>query len=43
VKGAIGNHVNPLMAACTWNLKQWLLAIFWLFLSPDKMAITDKK
>jgi len=31
LKGAIGDHINLLMAACAWNLKQWLLAIFWFF------------
>ena len=31
LKGAAGDHINLLMAACTWNLKQWLLAIYWLF------------
>lgn len=31
LKGAIGDHINLLMAACAWNLKQWLLAILWLF------------
>ena len=33
LKGAIGDHINLLMAACAWNLNQWLLAIFWLFSS----------
>ncbi|WP_366019771.1 transposase [Nitrosomonas sp.] len=31
LKGAIGDRINLLMAACAWNLKLWLLAIFWLF------------
>jgi IS5 family transposase len=31
LKGAVGDHINLLMAACAWNLKQWLLAILWLF------------
>jgi len=31
LKGALGDHINLLMAACAWNLKQWLLAIFWAF------------
>ena len=43
LKGSIGDHVNLLMAACAWNLKQWLLAIFWLFFLPEKMAVTDTK
>ena len=29
LKGTIGDRINLLMAACAWNLKQWLLAIFW--------------
>jgi len=33
LKGALGDHINLLMAACAWNLKQWLLAIFWFFFS----------
>lgn len=36
LKGAIGDHINLLMAACAWNLKQWLLAIFWLFFPCGK-------
>jgi len=28
LKGAIGYRINLLMAACAWNLKQWLLVIF---------------
>lgn len=43
LKGAIGDHINLLMAACAWNLKQWLLAIFWLFFPWEKMAMTDAK
>ncbi len=31
LKGAIGDHINLLMAACAWNLEQWLLAIFGSF------------
>ncbi len=30
-KAAIGDHIYPLIAACAWNLKQWLLAIFGSF------------
>ncbi|SER87543.1 transposase, IS5 family, partial [Nitrosomonas sp. Nm51] len=33
LKGVIGDHINLLMAACAWNLKQWLRAIFLLFFS----------
>ncbi len=29
LKGAVGDHINLLMAACAWNLNKWLLAIFW--------------
>ena len=32
LKGAAGDHINLLIAACAWNLKQWLLAIYWLFI-----------
>ena len=28
-KGAVGDRINLLMAAVAWNLKQWLLAIFY--------------
>ncbi|MDR4515878.1 MAG: IS5 family transposase [Nitrosomonas sp.] len=38
LKGAIGDQINLLMAACTWNLKQWLLAIFWLFFAAKHKA-----
>lgn len=37
LKGAIGDRINLLMAACAWNLKQWLLAIFWLFIPWRKL------
>lgn len=39
LKGAIGNRINLLMAAVAWNLKQWLLAIFWLFSRRRKTVI----
>ncbi|WP_292929753.1 hypothetical protein [Nitrosomonas sp.] len=39
LKGAIGDHINLLMVACAWNLKQWLLAIFWLFFPWRKLRI----
>jgi len=35
LKGVIGDHINLLMAACAWNLKLWLLAIFGLFFHGD--------
>ena len=35
--GALGAHSNLLMAASTWNLKQWLLAILALF-PAEKVA-----
>ncbi|MDR4516384.1 MAG: IS5 family transposase [Nitrosomonas sp.] len=38
LKGAIGDQINLLMAACAWNLKQWLLAIFWLFFAAKHKA-----
>lgn len=31
LKGATGDRINLLMVLVAWNLKQWLLAIFWLF------------
>lgn len=37
LKGTIGDRINLLMAACAWNLKQWLLAIFWLFIPWRKL------
>jgi len=37
LKGATGDRINLLMAACAWNLKQWLLAIFWFFF-PQKIG-----
>jgi len=39
LKGAIGDRINLLMAACAWNLKQWLLAIFLLFLRVRNVQI----
>lgn len=43
LKGAIGDHINLLMAACAWNLKKWLLAIFWFLFPPENVAMTDVK
>ena len=37
LKGALGDHINLLLAAVAWNLKQWLLAIFWFFFPWRKM------
>lgn len=37
LKGAIGDHINLLLAAAAWNLNKWLLAIFWLFFSERKI------
>lgn len=37
LKGTIGDRINLLMAAAAWNLKQWLLAIFWLFIPWRKL------
>ena len=34
LKGSVGDAINLLMAACAWNLKKWLLAIFWLLKKP---------
>ncbi|VAX00553.1 ISPg7, transposase [hydrothermal vent metagenome] len=30
LKGVYGDHINLLMAATAWNVKKWLVAIFWL-------------
>ena len=43
LKGAIGDHINLLMAACAWNLKKWLLAIFWFLFPPENVTVTDVK
>jgi len=39
LKGASGDRINLLMTACAWNLKQWLLVIFWLFFPWRKLQI----
>lgn len=39
LKGAIGDHINLLMAACAWNLKKWLAAIFWFLFSYENTFI----
>jgi hypothetical protein len=36
LKGAIGDHINLLMAATAWNLNKWLMAIFLRFFSGKK-------
>ena len=41
LKGAIGDHINLLMAACAWNLKKWLLAIYWLFFAAKNKTKTS--
>ena len=33
------DRINLLMAAAAWNLKQWLLVIFWLFFPWRKLQI----
>lgn len=37
LKGAIGDHINLLMAAAAWNLNKWLMAIYWLFFPWKKI------
>ncbi|GJL76709.1 MAG: hypothetical protein NMNS02_28150 [Nitrosomonas sp.] len=37
LKGAVGDRINLLMAACAWNLKQWLLAVSWNFFLAKKI------
>ncbi len=39
LKGAVGDHINLLMAATAWNLNKWLMAIFWLFFSWRKVQV----
>ncbi len=34
LKGGLGDAINLLMAACAWNLKKWLKAIFWSLKTP---------
>ena len=41
LKGAIGDCINLLMAAAAWNLKQWLLAISWLFFLGRKLQASQ--
>ncbi len=41
LKGAIGDHINSLKAACAWNLKQWLLAIFGSFPVVEIANLSD--
>lgn len=41
LKGAIGDRINLLMAATAWNLKQWLLAIFWFFFPWRKLQASQ--
>ncbi len=41
LKGAIGDYINLLMIAATWNLKQWLLAIFWFFFPWRKLQTSQ--
>uniref|UniRef100_UPI0035A872A7 transposase n=1 Tax=Nitrosomonas supralitoralis TaxID=2116706 RepID=UPI0035A872A7 len=40
LKGALGDHINLLLAAVAWNLKQWLLAIVWLFFPWRKLQVS---
>ncbi len=32
LKGSVGDELNLLIAATAWNLRQWVLAFFWLLL-----------
>jgi len=41
LKGTIGDHINLLMAAAAWNLKKWLMAIFWLFFPWRKEQVFE--
>jgi transposase, IS5 family len=42
LKGAIGDHINLLMAATAWNLNKWLMAIFLALLSRKKNISNQK-
>nr|WP_242447295.1 transposase [Nitrosomonas supralitoralis] len=39
LKGALSDHIDLLVPAVAWNLKQWLLAIFWLFFPWRKLQV----
>lgn len=42
LKGAIGDHINLLMAATAWNLNKWLIAIYWFFFQRKKYRYSKK-
>lgn len=40
LKGTLGDEINLLMAAAAWNIKKWLVAIFWLlFLGRERYVL----
>ena len=41
LKGAVGDHINLLMAAAAWNLNKWLMAIFWHVFPWKKTQILE--
>ncbi len=41
LKGAVGDRINLLMAAVAWNLKQWLLATFFLYFPWRRVQTTQ--
>lgn len=42
LKGTVGDHINVLMAAVAWNLRQWVIAFFWCFI-PTALHHTSKQ
>jgi transposase, IS5 family len=42
LKGAIGDHINLLLAATAWNLNKWLMVIFLALLSRKKNTSNKK-
>ncbi len=43
IKGISGDQINLLMAATAWNLRQWVIAFFWLFIPGTVNRDADGK
>ena len=44
LKGIVGDEINLLMAVTAWNLKKWLVAIFWpLFVLLNRLFLKEKE
>ncbi|HQU98677.1 MAG TPA: transposase [Nitrosomonas sp.] len=41
LKGLLGDHINLLITAAAWNLKQWLVAIVWFFFPWRKVRVSQ--